>query len=149
MRHTVRIISFFAREQGSFLLLLIADLISTLLSLSTTRLPFSVLTASLQQVCSYVSKFRTRLSAANMLHLKRLVVFLDALKKCVVEWRETRIGKFSGEKTEVMTVAELTEKLGKKVAGINFLEIGAYLKSSKVCNELDHLRHFFTPLIDC
>jgi chromosome transmission fidelity protein 1 len=36
------------------------------------------------------------------------------------------------KKAEVMTVAELMEKLGKKAAGINLLEIVAYLRSSKV-----------------
>jgi chromosome transmission fidelity protein 1 len=66
-----------------------------------------------------------------MLHLKRLVVFLDALKKYVGEWKDVRVKE--KEKTEVMTVAQLTERMGKKVAGINLLEIESYLKRSKVC----------------
>lgn len=110
-------------------------MIPTLLSLSTTRLPYSTIATSLIQVCSYVSRFRTRLSAVNMLHLKRLVVFLDALKKYVLEWKDARErerGKGPSEKTEVMTVAELMERMGKKVAGMNLLEIEGYLKRSKV-----------------
>jgi chromosome transmission fidelity protein 1 len=107
------------------------DLIPTLLSLSTAYLPYSTLTTSLQQVLVYVSRFKTRLSPANMLHLKRLVVFLDALKKYVGEWKDVRVKE--KEKTEVMTVAQLTERMGKKVAGINLLEIESYLKRSKVC----------------
>lgn len=69
-----------------------------------------------------------------MLQLKRLVVFLDALKKYVGEWKDARAKE--KEKTEVMTVAQLTERMGKKVAGINLLEIESYLKRSKVCHPL-------------
>lgn len=112
------------------------NLIPTLLSLSTTRLPYSIIATSLIQVCSYVSRFRTRLSAVNMLHLKRLVVFLDALKKYVLEWKDAREGKGPSEKTEVMKVAELMEKMGKKVAGMNLLEIEGYLKRSKVARKI-------------
>lgn len=74
-----------------------------------------------------------------MLHLKRLVVFLDALKKYALEWKESRIGKSSeqgqkagGEKAEVMTVVELLARLGRKATGVNLLEIEAYLRRSKV-----------------
>ncbi|TFK40687.1 helicase C-terminal domain-containing protein [Crucibulum laeve] len=112
------------------------NLIPILLSLSTTQLSFSVLSTSLQQVCTYISKFRTRLSPANMLHLKRLVVFLDALKKCALEWKDSKIGKPPNEKTEVMTVIELTERMGRKASGINLLEIERYLKSSKVARKI-------------
>lgn len=109
------------------------DLIPTLLSLSTTHLPYSTLVTSFQQVCIYVSRFKTRLSPVNMLHLKRLVVFLDALKKYVEEWRDGRAKE--KEKTEVMSVSQLTERMGRRVAGINLLEIESYLKRSKVCFE--------------
>ncbi|KAF5382526.1 hypothetical protein D9615_002808 [Tricholomella constricta] len=117
------------------------NLIPTLLSLSTTRLPYATLATSFMQVCLYVSKFRNRLSPANLLHLKRLVVFLDALKKYVLEWKEGRIGKSAieekgvsnkTEKVEVMTAAELLERLGRKASGINLLEIEKYLRSSKL-----------------
>ncbi|KIM43305.1 hypothetical protein M413DRAFT_18375 [Hebeloma cylindrosporum] len=110
------------------------NLIPTLLSLSTAHLPYSTLTTSLQQVLVYVSRFKTRLSPANMLQLKRLVVFLDSLKKYVGEWKDGRAKE--KEKTEVMTVAQLTERMGKKVAGINLLEIESYLKRSKVARKI-------------
>lgn len=74
-----------------------------------------------------------------MLHLKRLVTFLDALKKYAIEWKESRKGKSTGqgrevggEKVEVMTAAELLERLGRKATGVNLLEIAAYLRRSKV-----------------
>lgn len=113
------------------------DLIPTLLSLSTVRLPYRILDTSLQQVCTYVSKFRTRLSTANMVHLKRLVIILDALKKFLIQWKEARceeLPKPNGklDKTFVLTVAELLEKMGRKAAGINLLEVVRYLKESKV-----------------
>lgn len=111
--------------------MLYADLIPTLLSLSTTRLLSTTLVKSLEQVCCYVSRFRARLSPINMLHLKRLVVFLDALKKYVGEWKETRAKE--AFKAEVISVAQLIDRMGKKVAGINLLEIESYLKRSKVC----------------
>ncbi|KAF8967073.1 helicase C-terminal domain-containing protein [Flammula alnicola] len=110
------------------------NLIPTLLSLSTAILPYSTLVTSFQQVCIYVSRFKTRLSAVNMLHLKRLVVFLDALKKYVGEWKDTRAKE--KEKTEIMTVAQLTERMGRKVSGINLLEIESYLKRSKVARKI-------------
>ena len=77
-----------------------------------------------------------------MLHLKRLVVFLDALKRYVLEWKEaqaskTTQGKHRVEKLEVMTVAELSGRLGRKAAGVNLLEVAAYLKRSKVTD--DHI----------
>jgi chromosome transmission fidelity protein 1 len=70
-----------------------------------------------------------------MLHLKRLVVFLDALKKYVSEWKglivQARDRKLK-EKTEVLTVAELLDRLGRKAGGVNLLEVERYLKKSKV-----------------
>lgn len=66
-----------------------------------------------------------------MLHLKRLVIFLDALKKYALEWKEQN-SKADKPKVEVMTVAYLLERLGRKVSGVNLLEIEGYLKSSKV-----------------
>ncbi|KAJ6584730.1 helicase C-terminal domain-containing protein [Mycena capillaripes] len=111
------------------------NLIPTLLSLSTARLTWQGLNTSLQQVCIYVSKFRTKLSPSNMLHLKRLVTFLDALQKYALEWKEKN-GKSDATKVEVMTVADLLERLGRKVGGINLLEIEAYLKSSKIARKI-------------
>jgi len=67
-----------------------------------------------------------------MNHLKRLVVFLDALKKFMVQWKETRCAEEKTEKVQVITVAELLERLGRKAAGINLLEVERYLKESKV-----------------
>jgi chromosome transmission fidelity protein 1 len=76
-----------------------------------------------------------------VLHLKRLVVFLDALKKFVVEWKQARIsksteggkhGRADSEKSEIITVAELLERLGRKAAAVNLLEIAGYLRKSKV-----------------
>ncbi|KAJ6620765.1 helicase C-terminal domain-containing protein [Mycena sp. CBHHK59/15] len=110
------------------------NLIPTLLSLSTARLSFSTLSTSFQQVCIYVAKFRSRLSAGNMLHLKRLVLFLDALKKYVTDWKEQRQANKS--KVEVMTVVELLDRLGRKVSSINLLEVEGYLKSSKIARKI-------------
>ncbi|KAJ7075861.1 helicase C-terminal domain-containing protein [Mycena belliarum] len=111
------------------------NLIPTLLSLSTARLPSSTLSTSFQQVCIYLAKFRTRLSAINMIHLKRLVVFMDALKKYVAEWKEQN-SEPDKPKVEVMTVADLLERLGRKVSGINLLEVEGYLRSSKIARKI-------------
>ncbi|CAA7261430.1 unnamed protein product [Cyclocybe aegerita] len=110
------------------------NLIPTLLSLSTAYLPQSTLTLAFQQVCTYVSRFKTRLSPVNMLHLKRLDIFLDTLKKYVELWKTERAKE--KEQTEVMTVGELIGRLGKKVSGINLLEIEAYLKKSKIARKI-------------
>jgi len=78
-------------------------------------------------------------------HLKRLLVFLDALKQYALEWKESKIVKSEGpdhnsakrkgsnsDLTEVMTISEFMERLGRKASSINFLEIEKYLKTSKV-----------------
>ena len=63
------------------------DLVSTLLSLSTVRLPIRTLTTSLHQLSIYLKKFRNRLSTKNSLHLRRLVSLLEALSKYAEEWK--------------------------------------------------------------
>ncbi|KJA17484.1 hypothetical protein HYPSUDRAFT_146538 [Hypholoma sublateritium FD-334 SS-4] len=110
------------------------NLIPTLLSLSSAVLPYATLSTSFQQVCAYVSRFKTRLSAVNMLHLKRLVVFLDSLKKYLEQWKKARENE--KEKSEVITVAQLIEGMSRKVSGINLLEIESYLKRSKVARKI-------------
>ncbi|XP_006462645.1 histidine phosphotransfer protein [Agaricus bisporus var. bisporus H97] len=117
------------------------NLIPTLLSLSTTHLPYHILDVSLRQVCAYLSKFRMRLSARNLVHLKRLVVFLDALKKTLIQWKEKQCNDLSStsrsaERLEVLTLAELLDQMGRKAAGINLLEIGQYLKESKIARKI-------------
>jgi chromosome transmission fidelity protein 1 len=64
--------------------------------------------------------------------LKRLVIFLDSLKAYTARWKEERTNPKKNSQPEVMTVNELISGLGKKVAGINLLEVEAYLKRSKV-----------------
>ena len=68
------------------------DLISTLLSLSTTRLPLRTLSTARQQLSVYVSRFRTRLSTDHALHLTRLMGLLDALQRYADEWRQGQEG---------------------------------------------------------
>lgn len=79
----------------------------------------------------YISKFRTRLTPVNLLHLKRLVAFLDALKRYVLEWKEQTL-KANKTRAEVMNVADLVSRLGAKVSNVNLLEVAGYLKTSKV-----------------
>jgi chromosome transmission fidelity protein 1 len=79
-----------------------------------------------------------------MLHLKRLNVIMQSLETYLNGWagegeKQGKEGGGTSKKAEVMTVAELMEKLGKKAAGINLLEIVAYLRSSKVGFE-HHIR---------
>ena len=117
------------------------DLISTILSLSTTRLPFHTLDTSLFQVSIYLSKFRTRLSANHVLHLKRLITFLEAFKRYSTDWLEAAKGKKQLDgRVEVMTVAELMQRLGRRAESINMLEIESYLRSSKVMILLSQYR---------
>ena len=42
-------------------------------------------------------------------------------------------GKLVQETQEVLTPVELLERLGRKVVGVNMLEVVEYLKKSKVC----------------
>ena len=85
------------------------------------------------------------------MHLKRLLVFLDALKQYISEWKESKTTKSGGkddnsgqrktsnsDSTEVMTIAEFMERLGRKAGGINLLEIETYLKTSKVVVQMDY-----------
>jgi chromosome transmission fidelity protein 1 len=82
----------------------------------------------------YYQKFRNRLSATHALHLKKLISFLDAFRKVAMEWMSDKSNaKSTRRNTEVMTVPDFIHMLGRKVEGINLLEIEAYLKRSKVC----------------
>ncbi|KAK0187881.1 helicase C-terminal domain-containing protein [Armillaria mellea] len=110
------------------------NLIPTLLALSTHKLSLSTLETSYKQVCIYVSKFRNRLSPVNLLHLKRLVAFLDALTNYTLSWKEDDVRQ--NQKVEMLSVAELLGRLGNKVAGINLLEITGYLTTSKVARKI-------------
>lgn len=121
------------------------DLIPTLLSLSTASLPFNVLSTSLHQVATYMHKFQGRLSPANLLHLQSLVAYLESLKKYTSSWKEETLQKLkagssgpqkTNPRTEVITLVELTRRLGKRVVNINLLEIEKYLKKSKVARKI-------------
>jgi chromosome transmission fidelity protein 1 len=114
------------------------DLISTLLSLSAVRLPLQTLTTSLDQVSIYLSKFQTRLTPAHALHLKRLVTFLDALRTYAQEWNELRKKKGT-ERMQIFMVPDLVQRLGRRVEGVNFLEIELYLRTSKVLGFCVHV----------
>ncbi|KAF4591168.1 ATP-dependent DNA helicase chl1 [Pleurotus pulmonarius] len=116
------------------------NLISTLLSITSARLTSRALGTAFAQVCHYVAKFRTRLLAFHMLHLKRLVTFMKALKEYLVEWAKSPAGTphpHAKAKTEAMTPANLLQRVGKNVAGINFLEVESYLRKSKVTNVIE------------
>jgi chromosome transmission fidelity protein 1 len=106
------------------------DLVSTLLSLSSATLNVSTLIVSISQLDAYISKFRLRLSHKHLLHLRRLKVTLDALRKYVEDWKEQKQGS-TANPTEVMTVGELVLRMGRKAEGINLLEVNSYLQSSK------------------
>ena len=89
-----------------------------------------------------LARFRTRLSTAHALHLRRLANVLDALAKFAEEWREGQVapsaakgqgqGQGQGKGVEVLTSGELMARLGRKAEGVNLLEIEKYLRESKV-----------------
>jgi chromosome transmission fidelity protein 1 len=109
----------------------ILDLIPTLLSLSSVQVHYSAFTSSLEQISAYLSRYRTRLSPSHVLHLKRLTTFLSAIKEFGAKWQEQR-QRSPENQQEVLTIVELIHHLGRHVEGINLLEIGNYLRSSKV-----------------
>ncbi|KAH9949242.1 DNA repair helicase [Amylocystis lapponica] len=106
------------------------NLVSTLLSLSTTRLPLRTLSAARTQLTLYTARFRTRLAAAHALHLTRLASLLDALVRYADAW------KAAGARAEVLTPGELLARLGRKTEGVNLLEVAAYLHSSKIARKV-------------
>lgn len=117
------------------------DLISSLLSLSTVHLPLRTLLTAQNQLSIYLSKFKHRLSTQNSLHLKRLISLFDALAKYTEEWKTQQSTNNSSQPTkkthdEVLTSGELLRKLGRKVEGINLLEIESYLKKSKIARKI-------------
>lgn len=125
----------------NLLIHLCADLTSTLLSLSTTRLPLRTLVNARHQLSIYLSRFRNRLSTTHALHLKRLMNLVDALVQYAEEWRDAQLkvdkgngaaGKARASEVEVMTSAELLQRLGRKAEGVNLLEVEKYLRESKV-----------------
>ncbi|KAH0832205.1 putative DNA repair helicase [Lanmaoa asiatica] len=114
------------------------NLIPTLLSLSSVRVTSYILSTSLNQVTTYYEKFRTRLSALHSLHLKRLINYMEAIQKVMEDWRATRskAGSITDARTEVFTLSNFLEKLGRRAVGINLLEIEAYLKRSKIARKI-------------
>ncbi|KAG0700431.1 DNA repair helicase [Suillus ampliporus] len=113
------------------------NLIPTLLSLSSVRLTSNLLLTSLKQVSVYYQNFRNRLSATHALHLKRLLGFLDAFRKVAMDWMAEKMNaKSRRQDTEVMTVPDFIHMLGRKVEGINLLEIESYLKRSKIARKI-------------
>lgn len=125
----------------NLLIRLCTDLTSTLLSLSTTRLPLRTLVNARHQLSIYLSRFRNRLSTMHALHLKRLMNLLDALVQYAEEWRDAQLkvdkgnggaGKARAPEVEVMTSAELLQRLGRKAEGVNLLKVEKYLRESKV-----------------
>ncbi|KAJ3917495.1 helicase C-terminal domain-containing protein [Lentinula edodes] len=112
------------------------NLIPTLLSLSTVHLSLPLLQTALYQVTTYVTRFRNKLNPANLVQLKRLLAFLDALARYSGEWRDMRQKSQQLEVQEVLTPAELIERMGRKVLGLNMLEIVNYLKKSKIARKI-------------
>ncbi|KZT72447.1 DNA repair helicase [Daedalea quercina L-15889] len=113
------------------------NLISTLLSLSTTRLPVRTLSAARQQLSVYLSRFRTRLSTNHALHLTRLMGLLDALQRYADEWRKAQGEALDkGQGVEVMTPGELLQRLGRKSESVNLLEVENYLRSSRIARKI-------------
>lgn len=85
----------------------------------------------MDQISTYLSKFRLRLSSRHMLHLARLHTFLKAFMAFVIKWRSQQ--KLSNEQyAVVMTVGEVMQALGQNIDAVNLLEIYEYLRSSKV-----------------
>ncbi|KAL1752428.1 helicase C-terminal domain-containing protein [Schizophyllum commune] len=107
------------------------NVIPTLLSLSTTSLPLSQIRLSLAQVTTYLAKFKTRLKHVHVLSLRRLTVFLESLVACVEGW-----GGGEGVVSEIMTPNDFVSRLGKKVEGINLLEVERYLKASRIARKI-------------
>ncbi|KAI5995980.1 helicase C-terminal domain-containing protein [Pisolithus orientalis] len=107
------------------------NLIPTLLSLSSVSVTSTTLAISLQQVETYYNKFRNRFAASHGLHLRRLISYLQAMSKVVEEWTETK-----QTSTEVMSIPDYVQRLGRKVDGINLLEIETYLRKSKISRKI-------------
>ncbi|KAH7885110.1 helicase C-terminal domain-containing protein [Phlebopus sp. FC_14] len=115
------------------------NLIPTLLSLSTVRVTSDTLTTSLNQVAVYYQKFRTRLSTLHSIHLKRLINYLGAMQKVVDEWKLSKRKQGvhgANSKIEVLTIPDFVQRLGRKVDGINLLEIETYLRQSKIAQKI-------------
>lgn len=85
----------------------------------------------MDQISTYLSKFRLRLSSRHMLHLTRLHTFLKAFMAFIIKWRSQQ--KLGNEQhAVVMTVGEVMRALGQNIDAVNLLEIYEYLRSSKV-----------------
>ncbi|OBZ69839.1 ATP-dependent RNA helicase CHL1 [Grifola frondosa] len=108
------------------------NLISTLLSLSTTRLPLRTLSTARHQLSIYLGRFCTRLTTTHALHLKRLTGLLDALSRYAEEWQAQMSNAMKDGKTHGAGV----ERLGRKTEGVNLLEVESYLRSSKIARKI-------------
>ena len=76
---------------------------------------------------------------------------MEAIQGVMDDWRATRLKASSttDSRTEVFTISDFMEKLGRKAVGINLLEIEAYLKKSKVSCSFTGLQHLLNENTDC
>ena len=83
----------------------------------------------------YLDRFRNRLNAVHLLHLKRFVTFLKTLGQFADQYgrdETTSQPRNTPDVPDVLSVSTLMERLGPKVDGLNLLELKSYLKTSKV-----------------
>lgn len=78
------------------------------------------------------------LTPQHSLHLRRLVEFLVALDKYCDEFvLQASTQKTNTSNNEIaMPPGDLVSTLGKKIQGVNLLEIEAYLRSSKIARKI-------------
>jgi hypothetical protein len=73
---------------------------------------------------------------------------LNAVKSYAEEWNEQMIKKGPkklAERMEVFTIPDLVRRLGRRVEGVNLLEIESYLQTSKVMDFHLHVDGFADP----
>ncbi|KAL8280650.1 hypothetical protein RQP46_006973 [Phenoliferia psychrophenolica] len=116
------------------------NLINSLLSLHSTSITLSTLSTLRTALMTYLKKFSSRLTGANALYLKQLLVVLKGLATFADEWAKPvgTTGESAGKKKEAMLgVNEFVRGLkGGAIDQINLLKLDTYLKNSKMANKI-------------
>ncbi|WVQ77661.1 hypothetical protein IAR50_007349 [Cryptococcus sp. DSM 104548] len=123
------------------------NLIDTLLSIYSTSLSSSHLSAAISQLEQYLARFKTRLKTVHALWIQQVLTVLQGLVKVcdrfIADSRGPGPGKgdggkpaFGKAKTEVLGANELMERVGGGSDQVNPLELVGYLKESKLARKI-------------
>jgi chromosome transmission fidelity protein 1 len=110
------------------------NLIDTILSTHTVVVTSASIVQARQALEAYLERFKSRLKGSNAMHLKQFVGVVGALEQFCGEWIQ------SDAKEEIKTASDFVRSLKGSSDQVNFLQLGQYLKESKMAFKASTVR---------